>query len=61
LVFERENYNNTDRAFKGISEGRLTVNAPKELPDGVYFYILKYKDVNANVQQKAGYLYINRR
>ncbi|NOR28342.1 MAG: T9SS type B sorting domain-containing protein, partial [Lutibacter sp.] len=61
LVFERDNYNNTDRAFRGISEGRLTVNRQRELPDGTYYYILKYKDGTDNVQQKAGYLYINRR
>ena len=61
LVFERDHYNNTDRAFKGISEGRLTVNKSRELPDGAYYYILKYKDGTNNVQQKAGYLYINRR
>ena len=61
LVFERDHYNNTDRAFKGISEGRLTINKSRELPDGTYYYILKYKDGTNNVQQKAGYLYINRR
>ncbi|MBP8792882.1 MAG: gliding motility-associated C-terminal domain-containing protein, partial [Lutibacter sp.] len=61
LVFERDHYNNTDRSFRGISEGRFTVKESEELPDGVYFYILKYKDVKGDAHQKAGYLYINRR
>jgi gliding motility-associated-like protein/uncharacterized repeat protein (TIGR01451 family) len=61
LVFKRDHYNNTDRAFKGISEGNVTVNGSRELPDGTYYYILQYKEGANNVQQKAGYLYINRR
>jgi gliding motility-associated-like protein/uncharacterized repeat protein (TIGR01451 family) len=60
LVFEREHYNNTDRAFKGISEGRVTSNQSEGLPEGTYFYVLKYKDSGLNMHQKAGYLYINR-
>lgn len=60
LVFERENYNNSDRAFRGISEGRFTIDASEELPVGTYFYILKYKDDGAVLNEKSGYLYINR-
>ena len=59
LVFERENYNNEDRAFKGVSEGRTTVKKFEALPVGTYYYILKYKDMQSNGHQKAGYLYIN--
>lgn len=60
LVFERERYNNDDRAFRGRSEGRVTVKQAEELPTGTYFYILKYKDTGANTYEKSGYLYINR-
>ncbi|RKS12915.1 gliding motility-associated C-terminal domain-containing protein [Flavobacterium sp. 120] len=60
LVFERSGYNNDDRAFRGISEGRVTVKQSEELPEGTYYYILKYKDSAANSHEKAGYLYINR-
>jgi gliding motility-associated-like protein len=60
LVFERSGYNNSDRAFKGFSEGRVTVNKSEELPVGTYFYILKYKDNASNAFEKAGYLYLNR-
>jgi gliding motility-associated-like protein len=61
LVFERDHYNNADRAFRGISEGNITVNQKEELPDGTYYYVFKYKDSDAFVHQKAGYLYINRK
>ena len=60
LVFERDHYNNVDRVFKGISEGRTTVNQSSELPAGTYFYILKYKDSDNGMHEKSGYLYITR-
>jgi gliding motility-associated-like protein len=61
LVFERDQYNNADRAFRGISEGRVTVNKSEELPEGTYYYVLKYEDFNGSNHEKAGYLYINRK
>jgi gliding motility-associated-like protein/uncharacterized repeat protein (TIGR01451 family) len=60
LVFERDHYNNEERVFKGISEGRVTVNQSEQLPTGTYFYILKYKDDNSKGFEKSGYLYLNR-
>ena len=60
LVFERSGYNNLDKAFKGISEGHVTINQFQELPVGTYFYIFKYKDSDLNAYEKAGYLYLNR-
>ncbi|TRX38469.1 hypothetical protein FNW52_00005, partial [Flavobacterium sp. ZT3R18] len=61
LVFEREHYNNEDRAFRGTSEGRVTVDKSQELPVGTYFYMLKYKDANSSTFEKSGYLYLNRK
>ncbi|WP_269221602.1 Ig-like domain-containing protein [Flavobacterium sp. IMCC34518] len=61
LVFEREHYNNEDRAFKGVSEGRVTIEKSSELPVGTYFYILKYRDSANNAFEKSGYLYLNRK
>ncbi|WP_415583313.1 gliding motility-associated C-terminal domain-containing protein, partial [Flavobacterium frigoris] len=60
LVFEREKYNNKERAFRGVSEGRVTVAQSQELPTGTYFYILKYSDLDKKVIEQSGYLYINR-
>ncbi|CAN1556852.1 Ig-like domain CHU_C associated [Flavobacteriaceae bacterium] len=61
LVFERDQYNNEDKAFRGISEGRVTLEKSSELPVGTYFYILKYKDSGNNSFEKSGYLYLNRK
>ncbi|MDA6070392.1 gliding motility-associated C-terminal domain-containing protein [Flavobacterium sp. AC] len=60
LVFERDHYNNEERAFRGMSEGRTTVKKSDGLPVGTYYYILKYKDSDSNGHQEAGYLYLNR-
>ncbi|WP_367755591.1 gliding motility-associated C-terminal domain-containing protein [Flavobacterium sp. WC2430] len=60
LVFERVGYNNTDKSFKGFSEGRVTISQSEGLPTGTYYYILKYKDNDAIGHEKAGYLYLNR-
>ncbi|MEO9479298.1 MAG: Ig-like domain-containing protein [Maribacter dokdonensis] len=59
LVFETNGYDNNGNAFRGISNGRVTVKKNDELPVGVYYYIIDY----ANDQQSKsmnGYLYINR-
>ena len=60
LVFEKDGYNNQDKVFKGMSEGRTTIKSAEGLPVGTYYYILKYKDSGSNLQQQAGYLYINK-
>ncbi|MFD2941565.1 T9SS type B sorting domain-containing protein, partial [Flavobacterium notoginsengisoli] len=60
LVFSIDQYNNTDRAFTGYSNGRSTIKQTEGLPVGTYFYILKYKDSAKTPQQKSGYLYINK-
>ncbi|MBX9889351.1 MAG: gliding motility-associated C-terminal domain-containing protein, partial [Flavobacteriaceae bacterium] len=60
LVFERVDYNNTDKSFRGVSEGRVTISESKGLPTGTYYYILKYKDNDAKGHEKSGYLYLNR-
>ena len=60
LICEANGYNNTTIAFKGYSEGRTTVNKNEMVPDGTYFYILKYKDENNNWNDKSGYLYVKK-
>ncbi|TRX31210.1 DUF11 domain-containing protein, partial [Flavobacterium sp. ZT3R18] len=60
LVFEREHYNNDDVVFKGFSEGRVTVKDADGLPEGTYYYVLKYKDGESNAHQQAGYLYLSK-
>lgn len=60
LVYDAVGYNNDDISFKGISNGRLTVNKDEYLPDGTYFYVLRYKNQTGETEEKAGYLFMNR-
>jgi gliding motility-associated-like protein len=60
LVFERDGYNQSN-AFRGDSEGRVNIQQGTGLPEGTYWYILKYKNQSTgNVSEKAGWLYVNR-
>jgi gliding motility-associated-like protein len=59
LIYYAEGYNNNSKSFRGISEGKLTVNANAKLPEGTYYYLLKYKKSNGSTKEKAGYLFIN--
>jgi len=58
-VYETEGYDNAANAFRGISEGRATIQKNEELPAGVYFYIIEYSN-SQETRTKNGYLYINR-
>ncbi|MDP5076725.1 MAG: gliding motility-associated C-terminal domain-containing protein, partial [Nonlabens sp.] len=59
-VYNVSDYNNANKAFRGISEGRVTVSQDNLLPEGTYFYVIEYIDNQNMTIQKAGYLYINR-
>jgi uncharacterized repeat protein (TIGR01451 family)/gliding motility-associated-like protein len=60
-VFDTKGYGSPGgKVFTGISDGRSTINKNEKLPEGTYFYVLKYKDGNGQNREKAGYLYINR-
>ena len=61
LVYDADGYDNNTRVFKGISEGRTTIKQSDELPEGTYFYILKYTKTSGVIKEKAGYLYISRK
>jgi len=59
LVYETTGYDNVNNNFKGLSEGRVTLQEDKALPVGVYFYIVDYMNNGAS-KSKSGYLYVNR-
>ncbi|WP_281228990.1 DUF7507 domain-containing protein [Flavobacterium aquiphilum] len=59
-VYEADGYNNDTVAFKGVSEGRVTVNKSEGLPSGTYFYVIKYEDFSGTGIDKSGYLNISR-
>ena len=57
IVYEKENYRNDPQtAWKGESNGRVTVKKDDLLPVGTYFYVLKLKDR----EDKTGYIYLQR-
>ncbi|MGL5112234.1 MAG: gliding motility-associated C-terminal domain-containing protein, partial [Flavobacterium sp.] len=61
LVFEVNGYDNANKVFVGISEGRVTVSKAEALPNGTYYYVIKYKKTISGVMnQKAGFLYLSR-
>jgi large repetitive protein len=60
MVFERDHYNNEDVVFKGFSEGRVTIKNSEKLPEGSYYYVIKYKDGQSSPHQEVGYLYISK-
>ena len=63
LVFETDGYGGSDgkqNVFRGISEGRVTIQQNEELPTGTYFYILTFPADNPGKADYTGYLYINR-
>jgi gliding motility-associated-like protein/uncharacterized repeat protein (TIGR01451 family) len=59
-VYDAKGYNNDTVAFRGISDGRVTIDTSEGLPSGTYFYIVKYEDFNGNGIDKSGYLDIKR-
>jgi gliding motility-associated-like protein/uncharacterized repeat protein (TIGR01451 family) len=64
LVYETNGYgrgaDDSENTFRGISEGRVTVQKNEELPTGTYFYILTFNGENPGKESYNGYLYINR-
>jgi gliding motility-associated-like protein/uncharacterized repeat protein (TIGR01451 family) len=59
LVYDAYHYDNESVAFRGISEGRATVNKQKRLPDGTYFYVVTYTTYLNEPVTKTGYLYLS--
>ena len=60
LIYETRGYDNSTKAFKGYSDGRSTFNRNELVPDGTYFYVLRYKDEDNKWHDRSGYLYVNR-
>lgn len=59
-VFEAHGYNNTTKVFRGLSNGRVTIEAPEKLPQGTYYYIIEYVDKNNQTKKKGSWLYIKK-
>ncbi|WP_191072944.1 tandem-95 repeat protein [Mesoflavibacter profundi] len=59
IVYQTSGYGQSGNFFNGVSNGRATIEADKQLPVGTYFYIIEYNNGN-ETKSKAGYLYIQR-
>jgi uncharacterized repeat protein (TIGR01451 family) len=57
-VFDLAGYNNTTKSFKGMSEGRVTVQQSSGLPTGTYFYVIDYTNFADEKIEKTGYLHL---
>ncbi|MGV1012069.1 MAG: gliding motility-associated C-terminal domain-containing protein [Flavobacterium sp.] len=60
LVYETDQYDNYSRVFKGVSEGRVTIDRAVELPTGTYFYIINYSTSKGEFLNKKGYVYLSK-
>jgi hypothetical protein len=57
LVWETKEYNNTTNAFKGKANVPALFQKEENLPDGTYFYILKYFNfIDQTQKEKNGFL-----
>ena len=59
-VWEVQSYDNVRNVFKGISNGRVTVEAADKLPQGTYYYIIEYVNENNQKQTMVGWLYLKK-
>jgi gliding motility-associated-like protein len=59
-VYQIEGYGQNDNFFNGYSDGRSTVRRKDALPEGTYFYILRYVNKSNEEKQRSGYLFIKR-
>ena len=59
-VFEMSGYNNTAKAFRGVSDARATLEASDNLPQGTYYYIIEYVDEHNKTQTETGWLYLKK-
>ena len=59
-VFSAENYDNQTNVFEGVSNGRATIAANQSLPDGVYYYVFQYIDLEGASATKKGSIYVTK-
>ncbi len=58
-VFTMKGYDNDDHAFKGVANTGIFTNTSKELPDGVYYYVINLLD-NGTKKTRKGYFILKK-
>jgi gliding motility-associated-like protein len=59
-VYKIKGYDNYGKVFKGVANTGLLTNLNKDLPDGVYFYIIHTIDAGNVKRMNKGYLIMKR-
>ena len=59
-VFTISHYDNRQKVFKGIVEGKVSLSNAAHLPQDTYFYLIEYYDENRQLQRQIGWLYLKR-
>ncbi len=60
-VYSVKGYGQNGNYFRGVSQGRATIQGSEELPAATYFYFLEYEiPTTKETKSRAGYLYIQR-
>ena len=59
-VFEANGYGQNGNYFRGISNGRTTIEKNTKLPTGTYYFVINYVNNDGETKRIAGPLYINR-
>ena len=59
-VFTISHYDNRQRVFKGIVEGKVSLPNAAYLPQDTYFYLIEYYDETRQLQRQIGWLYLKR-
>jgi gliding motility-associated-like protein len=59
-VYRINGYNNGDKSFQGSANTGILTNINKDLPEGVYYYIIYTNDADKNKRLNKGYLILKR-
>ncbi|NEU08701.1 tandem-95 repeat protein, partial [Flavihumibacter sp. R14] len=59
-VFRTNSYNNSENSFQGVANTGLLTNTNKDLPEGVYYYLIHTTDSDNKKRLNKGYLILKR-
>ncbi len=59
-VFRTNGYNNSGNSFEGVANTGLLTNLNKDLPEGVYYYVIYTTDLDSKKKLNKGYLILKR-
>ncbi len=60
IVYQEDGYGSNEKFFRGYSDGKCTMRKGIELPNGTYFYQVRYNNNEGVEKSRTGYLFINK-